>query len=427
MVNQLSRIRQLTAVGAASPYRPVLTHPVLRRVLPGIALSSLGDGMAVVAVSWLALQLAPRSGQSLWVAAATAAYTLPGALGAVVLRRLLSGVPGLRLAGQDAALRMLTLAAIATLGMSGALPVGVYVALLGASSVLHSWGWAGRYSLIAEFLPSRHHVPGNAVLAMLGALGTVAGPALAGVLIAQSGPVTVVAIDATTFAVLAASCALASAHTRHDSTPNPEPSDDRPDAARSDFAHPDIRGVLWLSAGFVLLFGTVYVALPVHVASGLGASAGTLSIYYSVFGAGSVLGGLITRYLGRGALWPTIIGIVIVFGVVMLPLGLAVPIPLALAGFGVAGMLWPAYAALTTGLLQHSTPHARLTRVLAVNSAIRVTAVPLGTGLGGPLVAWLGASHTLLLTAVAITGLGLSVGMYRATRDTIGRSGGSPE
>lgn len=418
MVNQLGQVRRATAVASKSPYRPVLTHAVLRRVLPGIALSSLGDGMAVVAVSWLALQLASGAGQSLWVAAATAAYTLPGALGAVILRGRLSGVAGLRLAGQDATLRMSALAAIATLGLLGALPIGVYVALLGASSVLHSWGWAGRYSLIVEFLPSRHHVPGNAVLATLGALGTVAGPALAGVLIARSGPVTVVAVDATTFAVLALSCVWAAAGARHTT----KPESDSPGASHGDagsgFRHPDVRGVLWLSAGFVLLFGTVYVALPVHVATGLAASAGTLSVFYSVFGVGSVLGGLLTGYLRRGPLWPTIIAIVIVFGVAMLPLGLATPIPLALTGFGIAGMLWPAYAALTTGLLQRSAPAGRLTRVLAVKSAIQVTAVPLGTGLGGPLVAGLGANTTLLFTAATITGLGMSAAVYRAIRGT---------
>src|SRR5699024_11035828 len=155
MVNQLDRILRMTTRRASSPYRPVLTHAVLRRVLPGIVLSSLGDGMAVVAVSWLALRLTSGAGQSLWVAAATAAYTLPGALGAVVLRDRLSAMSGLRLIGQDAALRMLALAAIAALGLLGILPVGVYVTLLGTSSVLHSWGRAGRYSLIAEYLPRR--------------------------------------------------------------------------------------------------------------------------------------------------------------------------------------------------------------------------------------------------------------------------------
>ena len=40
-----------------SPYHLALTHPVLRPVLPGVALSALGDGMSVVAIAWLALRL----------------------------------------------------------------------------------------------------------------------------------------------------------------------------------------------------------------------------------------------------------------------------------------------------------------------------------------------------------------------------------
>lgn len=118
VVKQNVRIRRLGAVVSAGPYRPVLTHAVLRRVLPGIAVSALGDGMAVVAVSWLALHLGTGPGQGLWVAAAAAVYTLPGALGAVTLSRVLSGLPGLRLAGLDATLRMLTLGAIASSGAS---------------------------------------------------------------------------------------------------------------------------------------------------------------------------------------------------------------------------------------------------------------------------------------------------------------------
>jgi hypothetical protein len=39
---------------AGMPYWPVLSHPLLRRLLPGFVVSSLGDGMAVVAsAGWL--------------------------------------------------------------------------------------------------------------------------------------------------------------------------------------------------------------------------------------------------------------------------------------------------------------------------------------------------------------------------------------
>jgi len=48
-----------------SPYYPALSHPVLRRVLPGAAASALGDGMSAVAIAWLALKLAPDRGPQL--------------------------------------------------------------------------------------------------------------------------------------------------------------------------------------------------------------------------------------------------------------------------------------------------------------------------------------------------------------------------
>src|SRR5205085_2709420 len=95
-----------------SPYIPVVTHPVLRRILPGIGLSSIGDGMSTVAISWLALQLASGPDRTTWVAAAVAAYSLPGIVGAVAFTRFLDGRPGAQLAGWDAALRTVFLGVI---------------------------------------------------------------------------------------------------------------------------------------------------------------------------------------------------------------------------------------------------------------------------------------------------------------------------
>jgi len=71
----------------------------LRRILPCFAVSSLGDGMAVVAVSWLAIELAPSADRGIWVAMAAAAYTLSGAAGALLLGRFLHHLPAGRPAG----------------------------------------------------------------------------------------------------------------------------------------------------------------------------------------------------------------------------------------------------------------------------------------------------------------------------------------
>ena len=109
----------------ASPYYPAVSHPVIRRLLPGLATSALGDGMSAVAIAWLALKLAPAGSKGLWVGAAVAAYSLPGAAGAVLLRRWLRGRAGARLAFANAVLRTLALGLVGILAVAGALdPAG---------------------------------------------------------------------------------------------------------------------------------------------------------------------------------------------------------------------------------------------------------------------------------------------------------------
>ena len=198
---------RLTGRARTSPYYPALSHPVLRRVLPGAAASALGDGMSAVAIAWLALKLAPEPSRGLLVGAAVAAYSLPGAAGAVALRRWLGGRGGARLASVNAALRAVALGLIACLALAGLLdPVG-YVVLLGVSSLLSAWGAAGKYTLIADLLPAGQRVAGNTVFGLADQLSLMIGPALAGVLAAATGPAVVIAADAASWAVLAISYA----------------------------------------------------------------------------------------------------------------------------------------------------------------------------------------------------------------------------
>ncbi|WP_189196506.1 MFS transporter [Micromonospora fulviviridis] len=401
----------------SSPYWPVVSHPLLRRVLPGLAVSALGDGMALVAVTWLALQLAPQGQRGTWTAIAVAAYTLPSAAGAVIFGRFLGGRSGAQLAGWDAVLRAGALAAIPAAHLAGALSIGLYVTLLAASSLLHSWGSAGRFTLIAELLPERQHLPANAVLAIIGETATIIGPPLAGVLISAAGPVWVIAFDAVTFAVLALTYRLAVPDRRRPDPPGTAPS--RTAGFGIIRHHRSLRRLLGLTFGFFLLFGPFYVAMPVLVTEDLGGSATTLGLYYTAFGAGSLLGGLATGYLHRWPLWPTTIGIVVGFGVAMLPLGLGAPVGLSLPAFALAGLVWAPYMSTSMALFQRSTSAAGRPQALAANSAVLVLAVPLGTMLGGPLTTGIGARRTLLLCAAGTIALGLAAGLANLR----GRSG----
>ena len=387
------------------PYWPVISHRVLRRVLPGLAVSAVGDGMAVVAVSWLALQLAPVGQRGTWVAVAVAAYSLPSAAGTFVFGRLMRGRGGAQLAGWNAILRAGALGAIPLAYIVGALHMWLYVALLATSSLLESWGSAGRYTLVAELLAPEHHLPANAVLSTIADFAIVVGPALASILISLSGPVLVIAVDAASFAVLAATYRFALPANDRPNSPKARPSG----AAGIGVIGHDSRllGLLALSFGFFFLFGPVYVALPVHVAEDLHASATVLAAYYTAFAVGSVIGGLGTGYLRRWSLPHTVIGIVLGFGAAMLPLGLGAPTGVALVSFAIAGMIWAPYMSTSMALFQRSVATANLPPVLAAAGAATVLAVPFGTALGGPLVAALGAREVLFLSATGTLALGV--------------------
>ncbi|AEB43725.1 MFS transporter [Micromonospora maris] len=401
----------------SSPYWPVVRHRILRRLLPGFALSYLGEGMALLAVSWLAIQLAPRANAGVWVAAAVAAYTLPGALGTVLFARALSGRSGAQLAAWDAVLRAVMLGAIPVVHLAGALDIRWFTLLLGCSALLRSWGSAGRFTLIAELLPVEHRLAGNALIGLFSEASTLIGPALAALLIAAAGPVLVIAVAAGTYAVLAVSYLIAVPRAAR------APIEQRQASSLAGFAaiwrDRPLLGLSTLTFGFFFLYGPVQVALPIHVAESLGNSAGTLAAFWTAFGAGALIGGFAAGYLRRWRLWPTIIAIVVGWGAALLPLGLGAPTGVALVAIAIGGLIWAPYPAATMALLQRSTDGAGRAPVLAAYAAIATLSVPLGTITAGPLITGVGAEFTILAAAVLTVAFGViaaAIAIWRAVK-----------
>ena len=390
----------------------VLRQPRLRRVLPAMLVSALGDGMSMVAVAWLAVQIAPPGQAGVWTGLAVAAYALPATVGAAALARLVRGFRGVRLVAVDATLRAVALGVIAVLAVAGLLDPVVYVILLAVSSLLHAWGSAGAYTLIAESLPEEEdRVNGYAVLSTFTQAAVVVGPALAGGLAALVGPGWVIGADAVSFAVLAVSCWAAS--------PRPAaPVRPAPAAATGSWriiaGQPRLLGLLAVTGIFFFLYGPVEVALPVHVAQELHGSAGLLGLYWAVFGVGATLGGLGAGLLRHRSLWLVVASIVIGWGAALLPLGVTDLVGPGLAGFAVGGLIYGPFTAICTALFQRASPPYALSRVLATRTALTIPCTALGTLLGGPLVTAVGGRHTLLLSALLTIALGTSVGAVLA-------------
>jgi Major Facilitator Superfamily len=383
--------------------------------------------MSAVAIAWLALELAPPGTRGLWVGAAVAAYSLPGAIGAVVLRRWLRGRGGARLVSVDAVLRAAALGLIGCLALAHLLDPGLYVALLGVSSLLAAWGLAGKYTMIADLLPAEQRVAGNSVFGLADQLSLMIGPALAGVITALTGPALVITLDAASWVVLALSYARVApllpppAPPQSATAPAPAPPQSapaaaaaRPEPARAPApgawalirSSPVLPGLLVLSFVFYLLYGPVEVALPVHVAGDLHGSAALLGIFWAAFGVGAVIGELSAPFL-RWPVWPTMTAIVLGWGLALVPLGVPTPLWVGPAAFFAGAVIWGPWTSLSMAVFQDATPAGALAPVLAARSSLLIVASPLGTALGGPLVAALGARGTLLASALATIALGL--------------------
>ncbi|MGW6392503.1 MFS transporter [Streptomyces sp. NPDC055103] len=380
------------------PYRALFADRTFRRLMPVFALSDLGDGMTVVAVAWLALALGPEGGQGTLAGIAVAAYVLPGALGALLLGKWMRRLPARRLLVTDSVLRAVLLGAIPLAHITGLLTPAVYVGLLGASSLLHAWGKAGKHALFAPLLTDDQRLTANSVLSTSLWTATIAGPALAGLLGGLVSPAWIIGADAATFAILAH-------RTARTPLPLALPPMTGGGSTHQGLAvlrrHPELLGLLAVTWLFNLAYGPVEVALPLFISDDLRAGAGLLGAYWAAFGIGALIGTLGLGAARRLPLWPAMLGIIAGHGIALLPFAVTHTALPSLLGFAFAGLVYGPYSALSLTLLQERAPAESLTTVLAARSAVLLTAAPLGAALGGPLLDRTSAP-TVLVTCGAL-------------------------
>ncbi|MEV4412910.1 MFS transporter [Catellatospora sp. NPDC049609] len=383
-------------------YRDVLAVPAFRRLLAGETVSYLGDGLSVVAISWLAIQIAAPDRAALVVGAAVAAYTLPAALGALVLSRWLRRADARTLVTANALLRGGALGTAALLHVLGLLTPLAYVGLLAVSSLLMAWGSAGTYTLVSALVPAAHRLSANTLLGTSQTTAIIAGPPLAGVLVAATGPATALAVDALSYLVLAA--VLRGIRVPAGATAEPD-AERASGGFRILARRPDLLGLLALTAVFFFLYGPVEVALPLFIVDTLGRSADFLGAYWAVFGIGALVGGLLAGTLRRVAPWPFTVAVIAGWGAALLPFGFTTSTWVTMAGLAVGGIIYGPFPAFNITLFQAAADPADLPAVLAARGSITVAAAPIGAALGGPLVTWLGPGGTLFASGAATLAL----------------------
>ncbi len=386
-------------------YRTLLRDRRTRRLLAGLGVSSLGDGMSTVTIAWLAVRVAPAGELGAYVGLALAAYTLPGVIGALAFTRFVRHRPARALVLVHCLLRAGFLGVIALLWAFDALTPLAYVPLLAGSSLMAAWGNAGEYTMLSELGGPDGRLAINSLASAQVSFAVIIGPALAGLLIAGIGPGSLVALDAASFAFLG----FQAWRTHRGVSATEQPVDAH--AAESGFRLLRRRrellvltAVTWV---FFFLYGPVEAALPVYVARDLGADAGLLGAYWTAFGVGALAATLIAGTLRGHDVRRMTVWIVGGWGACLIPFAFA-PVGITVACFALGGLIYGPFIPLTYSLFQSATTSVNLPAVLAARSALVMVSTPLGTAIGGPLVGALGASETLAASGVATVALAIA-------------------
>jgi MFS family permease len=395
-----------TGQGVSAPpatYRRLLRVPGFRQLLISSLLTRTAAQMWTVGLIIFALQRyhSPSvAGVSLFL------LIFPGLLLSPIAGALLDRHGRKRLMTLDFVIAAVCLTVIVLLAGAGRLPVWGLYALLVGGSLTSTLSIAGARSFFPSIIPRDMWDRGNAADSVLYGVANIAGPGLAGALIATIS--SEAALAGAAVAYLAGAVALQGV---------PEPA--RSDEVSGRILYEAWRGLRyvvtnrtlrWIAVSFSTLnvgWGMVIVALPVIVFH-LHGNAAVVGLMLALAGLAGIPAALVAgriRTEGRERESMAVFGVIMGIAV----LALLVPsLPLIALGIAIAGGADAASSVSAFSLRQRCTPRAWFGRAFAVAMAFNFSGVPIGSALAGPV---LGVSTTFAILVAAGLTLGASVVM----------------
>ena len=362
-----------------------------RRFYLGQVTSLLGTSMSAVAVTFAVLDNGGSAADVGYVIAARILPQVALVLGGGVLADRLGRRPVML--GSDV-LRCVAQAALAAALLAGRPAVWLIAVLAALVGVGEAFFMPALDGLTVEIAPRDELGNANALLGLARSATGVAGPALAGVLVAVAGPAVVVAIDAASYGVSV--IALSGLRLGR---PGHRPGQSLLREMADGWA--EFRSRPWLCATtvqfalFNLITWAPYLVLGPVLAHAYLGGARAWGLVMSAFAAGAVLGGLAA--LGRRPRRPLLAATLATFGypVPCLLLALHAPVAGVAAGAFAAGAGGAVAQAFDTTVLQQQVPADRLSRVSSFSVFGAFGPGTLGLAIAGPVAALAGPGAVL--------------------------------
>ncbi|WP_233508502.1 MFS transporter [Spongiactinospora gelatinilytica] len=336
------------------------------------AISLLGDALMPVASALAVGQLYGIAGVGYVLAALTTPFVLFILFGGVFADRI-----GARtmMIGADV-VRVITQGVVAVAFFTGDPPLPLLLAmsfLAGAAAAMFQPGVNGMVPQVAKD-PQR----ANATLKFADAVTQLAGPALAGVLMAVTGPGFVYTLDAATFLVSGVCLALVRLPAMPRATSTRVLSD-----LRRGWEEFRARTWMWSVILVWVVWGLLVVGPYVPLSSQIiGADYGWVM---AALGLGTVLGG--TLALRFRPVRPLAAGAMALSGYAPMPLmvALGAPLPVLMLAHVAGGCAWAFWSVMWSTSVQTQVPPDVLNRVTAYEVAGSVAGMAVGQALAGPV------------------------------------------
>lgn len=268
----------------------------LARIVTAEFISAFGTQMTTLALPWFVLV---TTGSAARMGLVFVVQLLPTAVLGVPAGMLMARWGARRITIVGDAVDAVLIAAVPALYLSGSLPFWGLLLIIGAVGTVGAGYLSAQRILLSEAAGGDEAAvtAGNALLETATSSARLAGPALAGFLIALFGALNVLWIDAATFAV---SAALLSGIPRRTTVTATVPSTgDMWAGVRYVFGDPVIRTVLLAALGYGLVMPFVMLSLPVLTRAHYGADPHVAGWLLAAWGGGTAVGTLLVARLAR--------------------------------------------------------------------------------------------------------------------------------
>ena len=308
------------------------------------------------------------------------------------------------------------------------LPILLVVAIVnGTLSVFFDVAYQ---SYLPRLVPSDDLVDGNQKLELSNAGAHVAGPALAGIILAAVGGAVAVALDAISFLVSAVVVAISPAAPKPQAVP----------ATRASFGGSVLGGLRLVlgdrslrdlaasTATFNLASSAIFAVFVVFATRDVGVNPAAFGLLYGLGNVGFIVGaaavGAVSRLLGPGRtlFLAAVLGTI---ATVMMPLAVGPAAVLMLfGGRFVGGAAAAAFNVNAFSIRQARTPDPILGRVNATFKVLDWGTLPVGAILGGTIATFFGLRAALAVAAVL--GVASVLWLIRSPVRRLDRLGASP-